>query len=80
MRRARHKKTKLDAIKMLVLDVDGVLTDGTIVVDARGQGEQIFQCSGRARDKDVEAGGAAGGVFERADIGADEAAGRRACG
>jgi len=40
--RARHKKTKLDAIKMLVLDVDGVLTDGTIVVDAEGRESKFF--------------------------------------
>ena len=42
MGRARHKKTKLDAIKMLVLDVDGVLTDGTIVVDAEGRESKFF--------------------------------------
>jgi len=33
---------KLDAIKMLVLDVDGVLTDGTIVVDAEGRESKFF--------------------------------------
>jgi 3-deoxy-D-manno-octulosonate 8-phosphate phosphatase (KDO 8-P phosphatase) len=33
---------KLDAIKMLVLDVDGVLTDGTILVDARGRESKSF--------------------------------------
>ena len=35
-------QTKLDAIKMLVLDVDGVLTDGTIVVDADGRESKFF--------------------------------------
>lgn len=38
----RDKQTKLDAIKMLVLDVDGVLTDGTIVVDAEGRESKFF--------------------------------------
>jgi 3-deoxy-D-manno-octulosonate 8-phosphate phosphatase (KDO 8-P phosphatase) len=33
---------KLDAIKMLVLDVDGVLTDGTILVDSRGSESKSF--------------------------------------
>jgi 3-deoxy-D-manno-octulosonate 8-phosphate phosphatase (KDO 8-P phosphatase) len=33
---------KLDAIKMLVLDVDGVLTDGTIIVDSRGTESKSF--------------------------------------
>jgi 3-deoxy-D-manno-octulosonate 8-phosphate phosphatase (KDO 8-P phosphatase) len=33
---------KLDAIKMLVLDVDGVLTDGTILVDSRGRESKSF--------------------------------------
>jgi 3-deoxy-D-manno-octulosonate 8-phosphate phosphatase (KDO 8-P phosphatase) len=33
---------KLDAIKMLVLDVDGVLTDGTIVVDSQGIESKFF--------------------------------------
>ncbi|MGA2171433.1 MAG: HAD hydrolase family protein [Sedimentisphaerales bacterium] len=42
MRRAQHNKTKFDAIKMLVLDVDGVLTDGTIVVDAGGRESKFF--------------------------------------
>ena len=44
MKRTRRKKTGLDAIRMLVLDVDGVLTDGTIVVDAVGKegvGQQL---------------------------------------
>jgi 3-deoxy-D-manno-octulosonate 8-phosphate phosphatase (KDO 8-P phosphatase) len=35
-------KRKLDAVKMLVLDVDGVLTDGTIVVDSRGNESKFF--------------------------------------
>jgi 3-deoxy-D-manno-octulosonate 8-phosphate phosphatase (KDO 8-P phosphatase) len=35
-----HKK--LDTIKMLVLDVDGVLTDGTILVDSRGRESKSF--------------------------------------
>ena len=35
-----HKK--LDAIKMLALDVDGVLTDGTILVDSRGRETKSF--------------------------------------
>ena len=33
---------KLDAIKMLVLDVDGVLTDGAIVVDSQGRESKSF--------------------------------------
>jgi len=33
---------KLDAIKMLALDVDGVLTDGTILVDSRGRETKSF--------------------------------------
>jgi 3-deoxy-D-manno-octulosonate 8-phosphate phosphatase (KDO 8-P phosphatase) len=37
-----RKKKELDAIKMLVLDVDGVLTDGTIVVDDRGVESKFF--------------------------------------
>jgi len=44
VRSARHKQAKLDSIKMLVLDVDGVLTDGTIVVDARGRESKFFNC------------------------------------
>ncbi|MFH1371914.1 MAG: HAD-IIIA family hydrolase [Planctomycetota bacterium] len=42
MSTARGKQTNLDAIKMLVLDVDGVLTDGTIVVDERGGESKFF--------------------------------------
>jgi 3-deoxy-D-manno-octulosonate 8-phosphate phosphatase (KDO 8-P phosphatase) len=36
------KRFKLNTIKMLVLDVDGVLTDGTIVVDDRGRESKFF--------------------------------------
>jgi 3-deoxy-D-manno-octulosonate 8-phosphate phosphatase (KDO 8-P phosphatase) len=35
-------QNKLDAIKMLVLDVDGVLTDGKILVDSRGRESKSF--------------------------------------
>lgn len=35
-------KTKLKKIKLLVMDVDGVLTDGKIVVDARGKELKFF--------------------------------------
>ncbi len=42
MSTAREKQTKLDAIRMLVLDVDGVLTDGTIVVDEKGGESKFF--------------------------------------
>ncbi len=42
MSQAKHKPKKLDGIKMLVLDVDGVLTDGTIVVDAQGMESKFF--------------------------------------
>lgn len=42
MRRGRQKQTKLKAIRMLVLDVDGVLTDGRIVVDERGRESKFF--------------------------------------
>jgi 3-deoxy-D-manno-octulosonate 8-phosphate phosphatase (KDO 8-P phosphatase) len=35
-------QNKLDAIKMLVLDVDGVLTDGTILVDSSGGESKSF--------------------------------------
>jgi 3-deoxy-D-manno-octulosonate 8-phosphate phosphatase (KDO 8-P phosphatase) len=35
-------RKKLDAIKILVLDVDGVLTDGTILVDSRGRESKSF--------------------------------------
>ena len=35
-------RKKLDTIKMLVLDVDGVLTDGTILVDSRGRESKSF--------------------------------------
>jgi len=35
-------RKKLDAIKMLVLDVDGVLTDGTVLVDSRGGESKSF--------------------------------------
>jgi 3-deoxy-D-manno-octulosonate 8-phosphate phosphatase (KDO 8-P phosphatase) len=38
----KRKKTDLNAIKMLVLDVDGVLTDGTLVVDERGRESKFF--------------------------------------
>jgi len=38
----RDKQTNLDVIKMLVLDVDGVLTDGTIVVDSQGGESKFF--------------------------------------
>ena len=38
----RDKQTKLDKIRMLVLDVDGVLTDGTIVVDEQGNESKFF--------------------------------------
>jgi 3-deoxy-D-manno-octulosonate 8-phosphate phosphatase (KDO 8-P phosphatase) len=38
----RDKQTKLDKIRMLVLDVDGVLTDGTIVVDQQGKESKFF--------------------------------------
>jgi 3-deoxy-D-manno-octulosonate 8-phosphate phosphatase (KDO 8-P phosphatase) len=37
-----RKQTDRNAIKMLVLDVDGVLTDGTIVVDAKGGESKFF--------------------------------------
>ena len=39
---ARRKSKNLNAIKMLVLDVDGVLTDGTIVVDSQGMESKFF--------------------------------------
>ncbi len=42
MKRGRQKQAKLNTIKMLVLDVDGVLTDGTIVVDERGKESKFF--------------------------------------
>ena len=42
MSAAKDKQTKLDAIRMLVLDVDGVLTDGTIVVDEKGGESKFF--------------------------------------
>ena len=35
-------KTKLNKIKILVMDVDGVLTDGKIVVDAQGKELKFF--------------------------------------
>ena len=35
-------KTKLKKIKLLVMDVDGVLTDGKIVVDAQGKELKFF--------------------------------------
>ncbi|MBN2019613.1 MAG: HAD hydrolase family protein [Sedimentisphaerales bacterium] len=40
--KATRKKIKLDAVKMLVLDVDGVLTDGTLVVDDSGKESKFF--------------------------------------
>jgi 3-deoxy-D-manno-octulosonate 8-phosphate phosphatase (KDO 8-P phosphatase) len=39
---AKDKHKKLNAIRMLVLDVDGVLTDGTIVVDQQGKESKFF--------------------------------------
>ena len=42
MRAKQRKKSKLDKIRMLVLDVDGVLTDGTIVVDEQGKESKFF--------------------------------------
>jgi 3-deoxy-D-manno-octulosonate 8-phosphate phosphatase (KDO 8-P phosphatase) len=38
----KNKQTNLNAIRMLVLDVDGVLTDGRIVVDEKGQESKFF--------------------------------------
>ena len=35
-------KTKLNKIKLLIMDVDGVLTDGKIVVDAQGKELKFF--------------------------------------
>lgn len=35
-------KTKLNKIRLLVMDVDGVLTDGKIVVDAQGKELKFF--------------------------------------
>ena len=42
MKRARHKKAKLDSIKMLVLDVDGVLTNGTLILNPDGKESKAF--------------------------------------
>jgi len=42
MRTPGRKTKNLRAIKMLVLDVDGVLTDGTIVVDEQGKESKFF--------------------------------------
>ncbi len=42
MKKSSRKRVNLNAIKMLVLDVDGVLTDGTIVVDDRGRESKFF--------------------------------------
>jgi 3-deoxy-D-manno-octulosonate 8-phosphate phosphatase (KDO 8-P phosphatase) len=42
VKKSRRKRVNLKAVKMLVLDVDGVLTDGTIVVDYRGRESKFF--------------------------------------
>jgi 3-deoxy-D-manno-octulosonate 8-phosphate phosphatase (KDO 8-P phosphatase) len=42
VKKSSRKPANLNAIKMLVLDVDGVLTDGTIVVDYRGRESKFF--------------------------------------
>jgi len=42
VKKSKRKRINLKAIKMLVLDVDGVLTDGTIVVDERGRESKFF--------------------------------------
>lgn len=42
MKKSNRKRVNLKAIKLLVLDVDGVLTDGTIVVDDRGRESKFF--------------------------------------
>jgi hypothetical protein len=34
VKRSQNRRNNLDAIRMLVLDIDGVLADGTIMVDA----------------------------------------------
>jgi 3-deoxy-D-manno-octulosonate 8-phosphate phosphatase (KDO 8-P phosphatase) len=39
---SRNKKPDLSLIKLLILDVDGVLTDGTIVINADGSESKIF--------------------------------------
>ncbi len=38
----RNKKPDLSSIKLLILDVDGVLTDGTIVINADGSESKVF--------------------------------------
>lgn len=35
-------KTKLAKIKMLIMDVDGILTDGRIVIDSQGKEIKVF--------------------------------------
>lgn len=42
MKKPSRKHINLKAIKMLVLDVDGVLTDGAIIVDDRGRESKFF--------------------------------------
>ncbi len=42
MSAVNNKQTNLSSIRMLVLDVDGVLTDGTIVVDEKGAESKFF--------------------------------------
>lgn len=42
MERGNHKKANLAAIEILVLDVDGVLTDGTIIVNGDGTESKFF--------------------------------------
>ncbi len=37
-----EKEINFDALKMLVLDVDGVLTDGSIIIDAEGRESKRF--------------------------------------
>ena len=49
------------AIELLVLDVDGVLTDGVIAVDDRGRRDQALPRPGRRRDRPLAEGGQAGG-------------------
>ena len=39
---AKQKKPNLSEIKMLVVDVDGVLTDGTLIINADGSESKCF--------------------------------------
>ena len=50
---ADKKKANLEDIKLLVLDVDGVMTDGTIIINGDGSESKFFNTLDGSRNPDV---------------------------